>query len=148
MEKNTHTLMRQKHFIPLQSIQASSFDLQLSRCQKATGALNSRNTSATVKLKPRRFSRTPIGHSNLGGVDLVDFNPFWKYDISPTKRDPFLEKEMNHETQMTSFYVDMSVCRGDRAFMSSKKWKLMICYAKSVAAFGSCGDNEKYLPVN
>lgn len=75
MEKNTSHIDEANTSYPFPH--ASSFGLQLSKCQKATGALNSRNTSATVKLKPRGpvFLRTPIRSLKSGGVDFVDFNP-------------------------------------------------------------------------
>ena len=109
MEKNTsHMDEAQKLHTP--SIQASSFGLQLSRCQKATGALNSRNTSATVKLKPRGpvFLTAQIGHSNSGGVDLVDFKfqPILKICmyLQHKKGPGFLKREMNHPNPAADFF--------------------------------------------
>lgn len=122
---------------------ASSFDLQLSKCQKATGALNSRNTSATVKLKPRgpgflRDSNRPT--QILGWLVSSWFQPILKICMYfPHKKGPsFLKREMNHPNPSRHFFLKaiLFVFRVDRACIRSKKWKLMICYAKSVAAFG------------
>ena len=137
-------------YVSLHPVQASSFGLQLSRCQKATGALNSRNTSATVKLKPRGvFSGS---NRPLKSVGLISsFNPSPElYVFPPQKGTQFFEKGNESSKPKPKFVLkgDMFVFRVDRACIPSKKWKLMICYAKSVAAFGSCGENGKYLPVN
>ena len=55
---------------------ALDFGLQLSRCQNATGALNNRNTSATVKLKPLEVSR-PLksGGFNTSENTVDGWNP-------------------------------------------------------------------------
>ena len=120
-KKTRHTLMRQKNFIPLQSIHASSFGLQLSKCQKATGALNSRNTSATVKLKPRGpgfsygsnrpLKSVGVDFVNLGGF-VSSFNRSWKYVYIPHKKGPFfLKREMKHPNPAADIFFERRYVR-------------------------------------